>query len=429
MKSFSTFIQESVLDIPRNSLDPEVFQSTEDRGPILNPAIKIQIIKDVAQFAEIIPLKGYYMVGSILTRTYSKNSDIDVNVELYPEDVDDLVQEKLISIVKSLNGRLAVGTTHPINYYITLGSTDSENNFDAIYDIDNERWLKEPKLFAFNVETYINKFMSAVSNIDLIAAKLRRTLIDYDELTQFSKDEVKDIKHILQSKLFEINQSIEALIDIRKTVKKERNKAFSRPMTPDEIEKYQTKNRLPQNVIYKMLQKYYYWNFIDKVKEILGEKDEIEPEDVDELKQAQTKLFGDSIEQEGEVINEIRKLKLRKTWDKPERVGSHLQVINRGMDRKNMRQVPQSRRIMTPNSIIGNSANRILTTAKKAPAGMWRLTPLQVRWISQKFHHRPMINVNKPVKHLGNTGIMLWRKDRGLYFLVKRGKHFTRKTL
>ena len=40
-------------------------------------------------------------------------------------------------------------------------------------------------------------------------------------------------------------------------------------MTPDEIRSYGIKNRLPKNVIYKMLEKYHYLKFYKKCKKIL----------------------------------------------------------------------------------------------------------------------------------------------------------------
>jgi hypothetical protein len=42
-------------------------------------------------------------------------------------------------------------------------------------------------------------------------------------------------------------------------------------MTPDEIRQYGIKNRLPKNVIYKMLEKYHYLKFYKKCKKILDD--------------------------------------------------------------------------------------------------------------------------------------------------------------
>ena len=40
-------------------------------------------------------------------------------------------------------------------------------------------------------------------------------------------------------------------------------------MSPDEIRKFGVKNRLPKNVIYKMLEKYHYLKFFKKLNEIM----------------------------------------------------------------------------------------------------------------------------------------------------------------
>ena len=157
MKSFDQYISESILDIPRNTLDPKVFQFEDGKPPILNPAIKRQIQSDISNFEALIPITAVQIVGSILTRTYSANCDIDVNLAIYREDVDDMMQGKLSTIMKRLNGKLAVGTMHPINYYL-LFKEPNPDRFDAVYDVAGERWIKEPTMFELNVEDYLNKF-------------------------------------------------------------------------------------------------------------------------------------------------------------------------------------------------------------------------------------------------------------------------------
>ena len=53
-------------------------------------------------------------------------------------------------------------------------------------------------------------------------------------------------------------------------MKKKRTEMFTRPLTPAEISKYQTKQNVPINVVYKLLQKYYYWEFIDRLNKIVN---------------------------------------------------------------------------------------------------------------------------------------------------------------
>ena len=48
------------------------------------------------------------------------------------------------------------------------------------------------------------------------------------------------------------------------------------PMTPDQIAKWGEQQRLPKNVVYKMLEKYYYFDFLHKIEEIVGDDEKID---------------------------------------------------------------------------------------------------------------------------------------------------------
>jgi predicted nucleotidyltransferase len=433
MKKFDTYLTESIVDIPKNNLDPTVFDfPDDDRPPYLKPAVKKQIMEDVDKFADIVGINRFYVVGSILTKHYSERSDIDVTIEVFKEEVDDVLHGKLLTLIKLLNGKLATGTTHPINYYILLDKPD-EDRFDAMYDVPNDRWLKEPQNVQVNVSEYINNFQKVVSTIDLAIAQLRRDIIDYDTLSTFNSDEIANLRILLKRKLIEITEKIETLADIRNAIVRKKKKSYIRPMSPEEIKQFKTKTHLPETIIDKMLQRYYYWDFIKKLEAILADKDVLTPEDIDDIKkvdkQACLKTF-ESFAEKGDSIliqEKIRKIKLRKVdWKNPHAVKkSFMHLTNRGMDRQNLRQVPQSQRVdkrMVSTSNIG-SAKKIIEVAKKAPSGIWRITPTQVQWLAAKYHHIPP-NASKNIKHLGNTGIMVWRKDKNVFYLVKPSRHF-----
>lgn len=421
MQSFSKYVSEALVDLPKNTLDYKVFNFIEGENPQLNPGIKKQIMKDIFDIELIVPVKDFYIIGSILTKHYNEKTDIDVTIEIDTQDIDNVTQEKLLTMARSMNGKLAVSTQHPINYYFVSTDLFDDSNFDGIYDVKNERWLKEPKEFNFNIQKYLDKFENAVSKIDLTTAALRRDIIDYQELSKFDKSDILDIQDKMEKKLDHINNKIETLIDARKLIKQERNKVFQNPLTPEELIEYQTKNALPANIIYKMLEKYYYWNFIQELKNIIGEKDKIEHDDVPEVKQASRKLFGESL------LLELRKLRVPKVdWrnakDK-KRYAKNRAFEFRGTDRETMRQVPEYRRSNDAIMSGGNlsSASKIVNVAKKAPQGVWMITNPQVGWIAQKYHHNPP-NVRDPIKHLGNTGIIVWRRQDGRFFLVKKRK-------
>jgi hypothetical protein len=433
MQKFETFFQESMIDIPRGNLDPKVFMMPDDGGkPYLAPSIKKQIFVGLDSIADLLPIKNCYIVGSILTKYWSERSDIDVNVEVFKEDVDDLTQANLLNILKTLNGQLATGSTHPINYYIHLETPDPEK-YDAIYDIKADKWLKDPIDLEVNLSDYYQNFNKVVSKIDLTLAQLRRDIIDYDALMKFNPEDIKNLQTILNRKLFEITDKIETLSDIRHTIVKKKKKAFKKPLTPEEIQLYKSKNTLPEVILDKLIQRYYYWDFIKKLEKILADKDQLDTEDVEKIKKidqdACLKTFESYVESPNtiliEKIKNIKKIKLSKIdYDskKGQRSKSFLQRVNRGMNRKSLIQVPNVHRPTLTASNIG-SAKKIVDVAKRAPSGVWRLTPSQVKWIAVKYHFIPP-DAHKSIKHLGNTGIMVWRKAKNAYYLVKQGAAF-----
>ena len=73
------------------------------------------------------------------------------------------------------------------------------------------------------------------------------------------------------------------IIKVGDTVDTDRRTAFDTDMTPDEIRTYGIKNRLPKNVIYKMLEKYHYLKFYKKCKQILDDG-KVTDAEIDSLK-------------------------------------------------------------------------------------------------------------------------------------------------
>ena len=63
---------------------------------------------------------------------------------------------------------------------------------------------------------------------------------------------------MVKKKVSELEKDIKAFVSMGQNIWKERQGEFKRNMTPKEIVKFGTFNRLPKNVIYKMLEKYHY---------------------------------------------------------------------------------------------------------------------------------------------------------------------------
>lgn len=298
MKSFDNLYKEVVLsrltessfDLNRNRLDPGVFEVQEIGQPKLLSGVRGQITMQINELDKYLPIKDFYMVGSILTQKYNPNSDIDVVIELDKMDTSIIDSEVVLMLVKDANGKMAVGTTHPINYYITTGELNVEK-YDGVYSIANERWLKIPQNLDIDVENYMNRFESELNQIVSSTEELRRDIIDLEELKSMPPDQLKSIKAKMSEKLDDVNKDVENMIIVQQNIKKIRNLAFDKYLTPTEARELGGRNNLPENLVYKLIQRYYYWDVINKLKEIVGDDKDIEMNDIPTIKKIGATLW------------------------------------------------------------------------------------------------------------------------------------------
>ena len=272
---------EAVIDIPRQTYATGVFSNPEDKDPKIKPEIIGQIMKQFTEFKKEYPILDYSLIGSILTRRYRDDADLDINV-LFDVPKEKQEEERLRLSQKFLSaknpdniqGKLIPGTRHPINYYfITDKETydDQNKKADAVFDIGKNKFIKRPEDFEFDPALYVKDFEKKVQEIDVIKGELKRDIIDYKELKGLKTNDVLDLQDKVKDKLEEIEDSIEDIIKIGDMVDAERRKAFDSDMSPEEIRQYGIKNRLPKAVIYKMLEKYHYITFYKYCKKILDD--------------------------------------------------------------------------------------------------------------------------------------------------------------
>ena len=107
------------------------------------------------------------MIGSILTKRYRNDADLDINV-LFDVPEDKQEEERLRLSKKylassnpdNIQGKLIPGTKHPINYYfITDEKTYDEQNSkaDAVFNIKGQSFIKRPEDFEFNPKRFRKK--------------------------------------------------------------------------------------------------------------------------------------------------------------------------------------------------------------------------------------------------------------------------------
>jgi len=315
MKSFRLF-KESIIDIPRQVYAPGVFDNNDTEDPKIKISVLNMITAQFEEFEKEYPILDYSLIGSILTKRYRNDADLDINV-LFDVPEEKREEERLrlskqflaSSNPDNIQGKLIPGTKHPVNYYfITDKKTYDDQNAkaDAVYSIKGQKFIKRPEEFDFNPNLYLKDFQKQVDKIDMLKGELKRDIIDYDELTELKPGEIKDLEKRISNKLGEIEKDIQDLTDIGTKVDAERRAAFDTDMTPDEIKTYSIKNRLPKNVVYKMLEKYHYLKFLKKCKKILDDG-EVSDDEIDSLKnvddaQSEARAVGEALDKANKLI-------------------------------------------------------------------------------------------------------------------------------
>ena len=295
-----TFL-ESIIDIPRINYAPMVFDNANTKNPKIKSSVIKMIEAQLTEFEKEYPVLQYTLIGSILTKRYRNDADLDINV-LFDVPVDKQEDERLRLSKKFLSvanpdyiqGKLIPGSKHPINYYIITDKEtyeDQNKKADAVFDIKRNVFVKRPDDFTFDMDLYINDFNKKVQEIDVVKGELKRDIIDYDELKELKPDDILNLQDRINGKLEEIEDSITDIIKIGDGVALDRRAAFDSDMSPEEIRKYGIKNRLPKAVIYKMLEKYHYLKFYKKCKDILDDG-EVTDAEIDSLKAEALNEFG-----------------------------------------------------------------------------------------------------------------------------------------
>jgi len=269
MRQFSEFLVESILDAEQPSLSSQLFDLTDE--PRLKPDVRTQIISGIAKLSNITNVLDYTLIGSTLTRRYTNDSDVDINV-LINGNQETYELAKNVAIENS--GKLVKGTKHPINYHVLSDKSDFDNandSADGVFDISNNTFIRKSIERPFHVENYFDTFKAVVKKIDVMKDELKDDLIDYSVLKTMDKDSVKSIQSLIKSELAQIEDDVKGLASLHDKIVSDRNSGFQKKLTAKDIRDYGTKNRLPGNVVYKLLERYHYLTFLHQIESILDD--------------------------------------------------------------------------------------------------------------------------------------------------------------
>lgn len=275
LKTYQKFVKESVLDPTHDDLSENVWDSNNK----LKSDVKKQIVTQYEDFAKKIKLDlkitEMVIVGSITGYNYAEDTDIDVHIEFDTKDKERI--KRLRSIAP--NGELLKGTQHPINYYFMFKGEQSNTRYRGIYDILEDKWIKKDKKEKFDPNDFWQTAMiQAVSwgrKMMLDIDELRRDMMEiklyrhFLELEDVDIDK-KEIKKQIERKEQEIKADYDVLVINSHVMRKFRSEAHN------DNEKFDSKifpkDTLPQadfslnNVIFKILEKFKYWEMGSKIK-------------------------------------------------------------------------------------------------------------------------------------------------------------------
>jgi len=281
-------MNESVIDIPRRTYAPGVFDDEDTNNPKVKDSV-LKIINDTIkkEYAPFGDVERVLLIGSIITKRYRNDADLDLDILMKLNDPTEDMRKKLVSkTMGQINGKLIPGTKHPINYYIQVNKKVSDDHLegaDGIFDVMQNKFVRRPEDFTFDINLYLKDFEKKVQEIDVIKGELKRDVIDYDDLKELKPSDVKDVKDRIESKVKEIKKDLQDIVDIGNVIGAERKAVFDKDMSPDEIRTYGVRNRLPKAVIFKMLEKYHYITFFNRCKKILDDG-EVSDDEIDSLK-------------------------------------------------------------------------------------------------------------------------------------------------
>jgi len=295
---------ESIIDLPRKNFDTTVFL-TDQAKPSVRPDVRQQILDLASEYSQWGRINEIMLIGSILTKQYNPNTDLDITILMEPFSEESFVAAQTRSAISQSGDDLLTGTEHPVTVFPRQEWDDSKA--DQIYDILRDEWIKQTELSSLDVDNYMKSFSDYVHHIDLEKGELERDVIDYNMLQDMGQEDIQGLSNMVTKKIAEIDDSVKKLSGSYKTIHSLRKMAFAKEMTPQEIRDYQVKNKLPANVVYKLLERYHYNRFLQALSKVLkdagGEIDT--PAEVQDVKDVLQKGESATLEDINNLIDKL----------------------------------------------------------------------------------------------------------------------------
>jgi predicted nucleotidyltransferase len=257
--------EESILDEPRKTMNPLIWDLQAD-DLTLKANIHDAVLDGLIDLVGEVPVENVYIVGSLTGTRFNEDADLDVTVVV---DTDEETHKHLRKRAIEINGKFAPGTKHPINYFVQ-NEDPGLDRFDSAYDFKTDKWIKPPKDHGVDLFNVYDEFRQYIKEIDVEKEEALRSLIDIDILMSAIETggDAKMIFDKILQRFKALDYSVKNMADKYDEVHKERVDAFMR-FEGGNTQGLPSPNLLPENIRYKLLERYHYLDFMKKLLDLV----------------------------------------------------------------------------------------------------------------------------------------------------------------
>ena len=288
----------SIIDYPRDTLDPQIWESDPSvhGGYTLVEDIKQQITDAFVTFLDAVGLPedsivAVYLYGSIMSNQYNDETDVDGRILLDPQIVydvygDEILGDDLFDMAEGIiHDVILEGTKHPLNMTVVIAGEETElgqaelgvDEENPLYEVTNDEFLVEPYFIDqefdpdVDLKEKIDVGEEKADEINELLFDLEKDIDDFEYLL----DAVKNIsdKKKFNTKIENKKDEIEsALNDLRIEQSNLKKKRYGKEKVHTDL----------GNIVYKIVEKYKLLGKLKAIKKVV--ENGFDEKDIESLK-------------------------------------------------------------------------------------------------------------------------------------------------
>lgn len=230
------------------------------------PHLKTQILTKLYTVVPKEQVTELYLVGSTTGWQWEENSDIDLNVTIPKELAED---PKYVNARKRINGFVALGTRHPVNFFWVPQQEKPQfwgDSYFGVYDVLNDIWVADPgdwSLIQDPDQEYMLHFASAKMILRDFENRVERWLSNLRNLHKLENAKPTWINgYYLNKTLNHVRYETMDLIEFCHELDRNRKFIYSWG--------YGIPRKSYQNIVFKIIEDSKYVDYFEFFKELKG---------------------------------------------------------------------------------------------------------------------------------------------------------------